>query len=267
MALCGTRSVSRALRGSLQRQIRSRLHGVRRRDLALPKTLNLLVEGSIPSGLTKSSSIPSVTSRSTASSRTAPPYVPCGTRVAFFRRSLVLRRFLRSLVFSCSCRSSSVNARSRRRVVDRRYREVVVMFACLEENVLRAVADTKLEEFRVLARDNRLLAREYQVSPAKPGGLLTPVQNGSSMRSSASVSRRCLPSTGLWFHRGGTRMLHLMPRYPRRLSRRSSRSNPVESPRRLSKILRATSRRAPTSGSRSAYRTANPSFWVATMPW
>jgi hypothetical protein len=44
----------------------------------------------------------------------------------------------------------------------------------------------------------------------------------------------------------------LMPRYPRRVSRRSSRSNPVESPRRLSKILRATSSRAPTSGSRSA---------------
>ncbi len=52
VALCGTFSESRGHACDLQAQIRSKNHRLRRRDLALPKALNLLVEGSIPSGLT-----------------------------------------------------------------------------------------------------------------------------------------------------------------------------------------------------------------------
>jgi hypothetical protein len=52
VALCGTFCESRGHACDLQAQIRSKNHRRRRRDRALPKALNLLVEGSIPSGLT-----------------------------------------------------------------------------------------------------------------------------------------------------------------------------------------------------------------------
>jgi hypothetical protein len=52
VALCGNRSVSSVPTSCGVTCIRSENHLLRRRDLALPKTLNLLVEGSIPSGLT-----------------------------------------------------------------------------------------------------------------------------------------------------------------------------------------------------------------------
>src|SRR5262245_34644541 len=53
VAPCGTLFVSRVPSCYREVPIRSKIHVVRRRDLALPNTLNLLVEGSIPSGLTK----------------------------------------------------------------------------------------------------------------------------------------------------------------------------------------------------------------------
>jgi hypothetical protein len=53
VALCGTFSGSRVLLCHEETWIRSPIHVLRRRALALPTTLNLLVEGSIPSGLTK----------------------------------------------------------------------------------------------------------------------------------------------------------------------------------------------------------------------
>ena len=88
----------------------------------------------------------------------------------------------------------------------------------------------------------------------------------SPVADAASDSGPLMGSIPLLPSRDGMRMAISSLRYPRRLSRRSSRSNPLESPRRLSKILRATSRRAPTSGSRSAYRTDNPSFCADTCP-
>jgi hypothetical protein len=81
----------------------------------------------------------------------------------------------------------------------------------------------------------RALGRRYSTMPAHRNSHRRSCTIGSAAASMIKVNAHLL-----------------MPRYPRRVSRRSSRSNPVESPRRLSKILRATSSRAPTSGSRSA---------------
>ena len=52
VALCGAFSESRDHSCDLSGQIRSKNHRPRRRDRALPKTLNPSVLGSIPSGLT-----------------------------------------------------------------------------------------------------------------------------------------------------------------------------------------------------------------------
>ena len=54
VALCGTFSERSVAAGSRLTRIRSTNHVLRRHALALAKTLNLLVEGSIPSGLTNS---------------------------------------------------------------------------------------------------------------------------------------------------------------------------------------------------------------------
>jgi hypothetical protein len=51
-ALCGTFAERSVAAGSRLTRIRSRNYVLRQRVLALPKTLNLLVKGSIPSGLT-----------------------------------------------------------------------------------------------------------------------------------------------------------------------------------------------------------------------
>jgi hypothetical protein len=61
VALCGTFSERSVVAGSQLTRIRSKSHVLRRRALALPKTLNLLVEGSIRFGLTTK---PNKTSRS-----------------------------------------------------------------------------------------------------------------------------------------------------------------------------------------------------------
>ena len=106
VALCGTFSESRGHACSLQGQIRSKNHRPRRRDRALPKSLNLLVEGSIPSvtqpsafGLGLAGSIPSgltTTSFNHINSFRVDVVVclsglgvPCGTNVALFQGSLL----------------------------------------------------------------------------------------------------------------------------------------------------------------------------------
>ena len=54
VALCGTDVGSSAVTCYRRCRIRSTRYVLRRRDLALPKTLNLSVEGFIPSGLPRS---------------------------------------------------------------------------------------------------------------------------------------------------------------------------------------------------------------------